>query len=68
MLTRARDFHIDVLEAVADERERKVWMRGLVTVCGKLVDSTIVMVFDEEGMCVRSWDEGRVRRKDEREE
>jgi hypothetical protein len=65
ILTRAPDFHIDILEAVADERERKVWMRGLITACGKLKDGTIVMVFDEEGMCVRSWDQGRMRRKDE---
>ena len=65
MLNRAPDFHIEILEAVADERERKVWMRGVVTVCGKVKDCTTVMVFDEEGMCVRSWDQGRVRRRDE---
>jgi hypothetical protein len=68
MLIRVQDFHIDILEAVADERERKVWMRGLVTVGGKLKDATVVMVFDEEGMCVRMWDQGRARRRDEWEE
>jgi hypothetical protein len=65
MLHRAPDFRIEILEAVADERESKVWMRGLVTVCGKVKDCTIVMVFDEEGMCVRSWDQSRARRRDE---
>ena len=68
MLTRAPDFHIELVEAVADERERKVWMKGLVTVCGKLKDGTMVMVFDEEGMCFRIWTLSRLRRKDEREE
>ena len=64
MLRRAPDFHIEILEAIADECESKVWMRGTVTVCGKLKDCTIVMIFDEEGMCIRSWDQARPRRKD----
>jgi hypothetical protein len=68
MLTRAPDFHIELIEAVADERERKVWMKGLITVCGKLKDGTMVMVFDEEGMCVRIWTQGRLRRKEEEDE
>jgi hypothetical protein len=53
---------------VADERERKVWMKRLITVCGKLKDGTMVMVFDEEGICVRIWTQDRLRRKDEGEE
>jgi hypothetical protein len=65
MLTRAPDFHIELVEAVADERERKVWAKGLVTVCGKLKDGTMVTVFDEEGMCIRIWTQGRLMRKDE---
>jgi hypothetical protein len=68
MLTRAPDFHIELIEAVADERERKVWMKGLITVCGKLKDGTMVMIFDEEGMCVRIWTQGRLMRKDKGEE
>jgi hypothetical protein len=68
MLTRAPDFHIELIEAVADERDRKVWMKGLITVCGKLKDGTMVMVFDEEGMCVRIWTQGRLMRKDKGEE
>jgi hypothetical protein len=65
MLTRAPDFQVEILEAVTDERERKVWIRSLVTVCGKLKDGTMVVVFDEEGMCVRSWTQSRFMRKDE---
>ena len=68
MLTRVPDFHIELVEAVADERERKVWIGGLVTICGKLKDGTMVMVFDEEGMCVRIWTQDRFKRKDEGEE
>jgi hypothetical protein len=68
MLKRAPDFHNELVEAVADERERKVWIKGLVTICGKLKDGTMVMVFDEEGMCVRIWTQGRFRRKDKGEE
>jgi len=67
MLKRTPDFHIELVEAVADERERKVWIKGLVTICGKLKDGTMVMVFDEEGMCVRIWTQGRFRRKKEGE-
>ena len=67
MLTRAPDFHIELVEAVADERERKVWMKGLITVCGKLKDGTMVMIFNEEGMCVRIWTQGRLKRRDEGE-
>jgi hypothetical protein len=52
-------------QGITDERERKVWIRSLVTVCGKLKDGTMVVVFDEEGMCVRSWTQSRFRRKDE---
>jgi hypothetical protein len=62
MLNRAPDFRIDIAEAVADERERKVWIRGLLTVSGKVRDCTTVMVFDDEGLCVRSWDQSRARR------
>jgi len=43
-------------------------MKGLITVCGKLKDGTMVMVFDEEGMCVRIWNQGWLRKKDKREE
>jgi len=65
MLNRAPDFHEEILEAVADERERKVWMRGVVTMNGKVKGCTVVMVVDNEGLCVRSWDHGRVKRRDE---
>lgn len=65
MLLRVPDFRIKILEAVADERERKVWMRGLVTVRGKVKDCTTVMVFDEEGVCVRNWEQSRGTRRDE---
>ena len=64
-MIRATDFHIDLVEAVADERERKVWIKGLVTICEKLKDGTMVMVFDEEGKCVRIWTQARLKRKDE---
>ena len=69
MLARAPGFRIDIIEAVADERERKVWIRGLANVCGKVTDCTVVMVFDEAGMCERSWDQGMVRSRgdDDRE-
>jgi predicted SnoaL-like aldol condensation-catalyzing enzyme len=59
MLDRMPDFRIDIVEAVADERERKVWIRGFVTVSGNVRDCTTMMVFDEEGLCVRSWDQSR---------
>ena len=66
MVTRApnSNFNIEILEAVADERDRKVWIQGLMTVCGTLKDCTIMMVFDEEGLCVRSWDQAKERRAD----
>ena len=58
-------FQIQIAEAVADERERKVWIRSMEgggSANCKARDCVATMIFDEEGLCVRSWDESRERR------
>jgi len=58
-------FEKRILEAVADEREQKVWVRSVLNVGdGTMRDCVTTMVFDEEGLCVKSWDVSRPRRSE----
>ncbi len=62
------NFNMQIVEAVADERERRVWVRSVIgggSPDYKARDSVTTMIFDEEGLCVRSWDESRERRGNE---
>jgi hypothetical protein len=52
------EFHLEIMEAIVDDRQRKVWVRSEIT------ESIDMMTFDEDGMLVKSEDCQRVRRRE----
>lgn len=60
------DFHLEIREAIVDDRQRKVWVRSEITglPAGMIKESIDMMTFDEEGVLVRSEDCQRVSRRE----
>ena len=60
------EFHLEIMEAIVDDRQRKVWVRSEITglPAGMIKESIDMMTFDEDGMLVKSEDCQRVRRRE----
>jgi hypothetical protein len=60
------NFHLEIREAIVDDRQRKVWVRSEITglPAGTIKESIDMMTFDEEGVLIRSEDCQRVRRRE----
>jgi SnoaL-like domain len=66
VIKRVPDFHMEIREAVVDDRQRKVWVRSEITglPAGVRKESIDMMTFNEEGILVKSEDCQRVRRRE----
>ena len=66
LINNVPEFHLDVLEAVVDDRQRKVWVRSEISglPAGMIKESIDMMTFDEEGILIKSEDCQRVRRRE----
>jgi hypothetical protein len=66
LMAEVPDFHLEIMEAIVDDRQRKVWVRSEITglPAGMVKESIDMMTFDEDGMLVKSEDCQRVRRRE----
>lgn len=66
LIANVPNFHLEIREAVVDDRQRKVWVRSEITglPAGMVKESIDMMTFDEEGMLIKSEDCQRVRRRE----
>lgn len=66
LIAQAPDFHLEISEAIVDDRQRKVWVRSEITglPAGIMKESIDMMTFDEAGVLIRSEDCQRVRRRE----
>jgi hypothetical protein len=64
VIKRVPDYHVEISEAIVDDRQRKVWVRSEITglPAGVRKESINMMTFNEEGILVKSEDCQRVRR------
>lgn len=66
LMAEVPNFHLEIQEAIVDDRQRKVWVRSEITglPAGMVKESIDMMTFDEDGMLVKSENCQRVRRRE----